>query len=98
MGCRWRLAVLGLALAAGLGGCRPQPVVTPVRTEAEALAIAERLLGSKSQGYEVKRVGGDWIVTARPAPRSGDDTFSLVIDAATGEAGAFQVVHIDEKL
>lgn len=87
-----------MLLAIGLGACEPKRVATPVRTEAEALAIAEGLLGSKSQGYEVKRVGGDWIVTARPAPRSGDDTFSLVIDAATGEASAFQVVHIDEKL
>ncbi len=69
-----------------------------MRTEAEALAIAESVLGSTGQAYEVKRVGGDWIVTMRPAPRSGDDTFSLVIDAATGEASAFQTVRIDENL
>ena len=93
-----RLAVLGPALAAGLGGCQPQPAASPVRTEAEALAIAESVLGSTGQAYEVKRVGGDWIVTMRPAPRSGDDTFSLVIDAATGEASAFQTVRIDENL
>ena len=98
MAFRWKLAALGLVIAGGLGGCQPKPVAAPVRTEAQALAIAKDILGSSSQDYEVKRVGGDWIVTPRPVPKSGADTFSLVIDAATGEAGAFQVVHIDEEL
>ena len=95
---QWRFAALGLVLALALGGCQPKPVAAPVRNEAEALAITERMLGASSQGYEVKRVGGDWIVTARAAPKGSADTFSLVINATTGEADAFQVTDIDEGL
>ena len=74
------------------------PIATPVRTEAQALAIAKGVFGSSNQDYEVKRVDEGWIVTPRPAPDDATAAFSLIIDAATGEAGAFQVVHIDEEL
>ncbi|WP_332769660.1 hypothetical protein [Phenylobacterium sp.] len=101
-----RIAQLALLLAAaGVAGCTAldRHPSHPVRSEAEAIEIAKRMLKDVPVGpnprYEATNDGTVWVVIPRPQPAGGPG-YAVMIDPETGKAsvGAYQTATIDEKL